>query len=67
MLDHYIFYCFISFQAEKHNRIILAGNCKIVGQGGFLAGGGIGRFSPALGIGVDSVLEIKVTLRIIFK
>ena len=35
----------------------------MVGSGGYLAGGGIGRFNPALGLGVDNVLEIKVYFR----
>ena len=51
---------FTCFQAERHNRLVLTGRCKSVGAGGFIAGGGIGLFSIALGLGVDNVLEIKV-------
>ena len=29
----------------------------MVGSGGYLAGGGIGRFNPAFRLGVDNVLK----------
>ena len=59
----YLFIFFTSFQVEKHSRIIVSGDCWVVGPGGYLAGGGIGLFDPALGLGVDNVLEIKVCLK----
>ena len=48
-------------QVEKHDRTILVSRCAAVTPGGWITGGGFGRFSPALGLGVDNVLEMKVT------
>ena len=45
---------------EQFGRVLPVGSCKNVGLGGYIAAGGYGGLSPALGLGVDSVLEIKV-------
>ena len=47
-------------QAAKHGRLVFGGNNNGIGPGGYIAGGGYGPLSPAFGLAVDNVLEVKV-------
>ncbi|VDC07597.1 unnamed protein product [Peniophora sp. CBMAI 1063] len=40
--------------------VINGGRCPFVGVGGFLLGGGLGPFSRSIGMGSDTIQEIKV-------
>ncbi|KAF7301324.1 FAD-binding domain-containing protein [Mycena indigotica] len=44
-----------------HNGFVInGGRCPFVGVGGFLLGGGLGPFSRSIGMGSDTVKEIKI-------
>ena len=47
-------------KVDKHDRVILTPVGLQVSVGGYIANGGFGYLSPALGLSVDNVLEIKV-------
>ncbi|KAJ7800244.1 hypothetical protein B0H14DRAFT_3113964 [Mycena olivaceomarginata] len=46
----------------RHNGFVIngGGRCLFVGMGGFLLGGGLGPFSPSIGMGSDTVKEITI-------
>ncbi|KAG8754812.1 hypothetical protein FRC11_006438 [Ceratobasidium sp. 423] len=48
------------FRDKKNNEMILGGKCAAVGVSGFTLGGGVSPFSRRHGLGIDSVLKMKV-------
>ena len=52
---------------EAHGRTVVGGSGAKVSPGGYIAGGGHSPLSPQFGLGVDSVLEIRVSAKLMLK
>ncbi|EUC54078.1 FAD-binding domain protein [Rhizoctonia solani AG-3 Rhs1AP] len=48
------------FKANGYKQMVLGGRCKQVGVSGYTLGGGVSPFSRHYGLGIDSILEMKV-------
>ncbi|KAH7333683.1 hypothetical protein B0J17DRAFT_771333 [Rhizoctonia solani] len=48
------------FEDNGHNEVVLGGRCASVGVSGYTLGGGISPYSRRFGLGIDSVLQMKM-------
>ncbi|CAE6494576.1 unnamed protein product [Rhizoctonia solani] len=48
------------FKSNGYKQVVLGGRCQEVGVSGYTLGGGVSPFSRRFGLGIDSILEMKV-------
>ncbi|KAJ1300625.1 hypothetical protein OPQ81_002277 [Rhizoctonia solani] len=48
------------FDQKGYKQMVIGGQCPTVGVSGFTLGGGLSPFSRRYGLGIDSVLEMKI-------
>ncbi|CAE6473405.1 unnamed protein product [Rhizoctonia solani] len=48
------------FEDNGYNEVVLGGRCASVGVSGYTLGGGISPYSRRFGLGIDSVLQMKL-------